>query len=110
MMQRQIMKKMQKMQAKLQNSMGQMQQMQDELEKSEVEGSAGQGMVTVRVNGQQQILSVKIKKEAVDPDDVEMLEDLVFAAVKDALDKARTLSQDKMAQLTAGLPLPPGLF
>lgn len=109
-MQRQIMKKMQKMQAKLQNSMGQMQQMQDELEQAEVEGSAGQGMVTVRVNGQQQILSVKIKKEAVDPDDVEMLEDLVFAAVKDALDKARTMSQEKMSQLTAGLPLPPGLF
>ncbi len=109
-MQRQIMKKMQKMQAKLQNSMGQIGQMQEELEAAEVEGSAGQGMVVVRANGQQQILSVKIKKEAVDPDDVEMLEDLVFAAVKDALDKARELSQSKMSQLTAGLPLPPGLF
>ncbi|MEW6283977.1 MAG: YbaB/EbfC family nucleoid-associated protein [Candidatus Eremiobacterota bacterium] len=106
-MQRQIMKKMQKMQEKLQSSMG---QMQNELEKAEVEGSAGGGMVKVRVNGHQQVLSVKIAKEAVDPEDVETLEDLVFAAVKDAMDKAREISAQKMSQLTAGLPLPPGMF
>jgi nucleoid-associated protein EbfC len=90
--------------------MGQMQQVQAELEGAEVEGSAGGGMVKVRVNGQQQVLSVKIQKEAVDPEDVETLEDLVFAAVKDAMDKARELSAEKMSALTAGLPIPPGMF
>ena len=105
-MQRQIMKKMQKMQAKLQNSMGQIGQMQEELEAAEVEGSAGQGMVVVRANGQQQILSVKIKKEAVDPDDVEMLQDLILAAINDAQRKADEALSQQMSGMMGGMKIP----
>jgi len=62
------------------------------------------------MTGQQEIRSVKIAKEAVDPEDLEMLEDLVLVAVKDGLEKSRTLSADRMGRVAAGLNLPPGLF
>lgn len=106
-MQRQIMKQMQKMQSKMQTGLA---EVQKELEDATVEGAAGGGSVKVVMTGQQEIRSVKISKEAVDPEDVEMLEDLVLVAVKDALDKSRALSADKMGRLTAGLNLPPGLL
>lgn len=106
-MQRQIMKQMQKMQSKMQTGLA---EVQKELEEATVEGVAGGGSVKVVVTGQQEIRSVKISKDAVDPEDVEMLEDLVLVAVKDALDKSRAMSADKMGRLTAGLNLPPGLF
>ena len=106
-MQRQLMKKMQKMQEKLTSSMGQIQQ---ELETLTVEDVAGQGMVRTTINGHQQIMSIKIDPKCVDPEDVEMLEYLVLTAVRDGLEKSKALSGDKMAALTAGLPLPPGLF
>ena len=106
-MQRQLMRKMQKMQEKLQTSMS---QITEELEQLTVEGSSGQGMVKVVVNGHQQVLSLKIDPKCVDPEDVEMLEDLVLTALRDGIEKSKSLSSDKMAQLTQGIPLPPGLF
>ncbi|MBX3169076.1 MAG: YbaB/EbfC family nucleoid-associated protein [Candidatus Eremiobacteraeota bacterium] len=106
-MQRELMRKMQKMQEKLTASMG---QMQEELETVTVEGTAGQGMVKATVNGHGMLMSIKIDPKAVDPEDVDMLEDLVLTAVKDAIEKSKSLSGDKMSKLTAGLPIPPGFF
>lgn len=98
------------------NLMNQMQKLQEEMEKTqevlggeEVTGSSGGGMVTVVATGDQQIKSIKIKPEAVDPDDVEMLEDLVMAAITEALQKANELSEERMGGLTGGMGLPPGL-
>lgn len=102
-----MMKKMKEMQAQMQKSMA---TMQEELSKIEVEGTSGQGKVRARANGHQDILSIKIDPEVVDPQDVEMLEDLVHTAVKDAIDKSKELSSKKMSSLTAGLPIPPGML
>lgn len=81
-------------------------ELQQELKDRVVEGSAGGGMVRVAVNGQQEILSVKIDPEAVDPEDVELLEDMVLAAVGQALEKSRQMAQDEMGKVTGGLQLP----
>lgn len=102
-----MMKKMKDMQAKMQKSMA---TMQEELAKLEVEGTAGQGKVRAIANGHQDILSIKIDPAVVDPEDVEMLEDLVHTAVKDAIDKSKQASSQKMSSLTAGLPFPQGMF
>ena len=101
-----MMKKMQQMQEQMQQSMA---KMQTELAGIEVEGTAGQGKVKVKVNGHQDVLSVKIDPEVVDTDDIEMLEDLIFTAMKDAVDKSKEMSSKKMSSLTAGLPMPPGM-
>ncbi len=106
MMGKNMMKKMQQMQEQMQQSMA---TMQEELSKIEVEGTAGQGKVKATVNGHQDILGIKIDPEVVDPEDVDMLEDLVFAAIKDAIAKSKELSSKKMSTLTAGLPIPPGM-
>ena len=87
----------------------QMLKAQQEIEETVLEASAGGGMVTVKANGRKELLEIKIKPEAVDPDDVEMLEDLVMVAVNDAMSKADALSQDKMGALTGGMNIP-GLF
>ncbi len=102
-----MMKKMQGMQAQMQKSMA---TMQEELAKLEVEGTSGQGKVRAKVNGHQDVLSIKIDPSVVDAEDVEMLEDLVFSAVKDAIDKSKAASQEKMQSITAGLPIPPGFL
>ena len=102
-----MMKKMEEMHKQMQNSMA---TMQVELAKIECEGTAAGGKVTAKVNGHQDILSIKIDPEVVDPEDVEMLEDLVLAAVRDAIGKSKEESSKKMSSLTAGLPLPPGMF
>ena len=94
-----ILKQAQKMQQRLA-------EVQEELKQRVVEGSAGGGMVRVAANGQQEILSVKIEPEAVSPDDVELLEDMVLAAVSQALEKSRQLAQEEMAKVTGGLKLP----
>lgn len=94
-----IMKQAQAMQQK-------MAQMQEELGDRELEASSGGGMVTVRVNGKQEILSVKIDPEVVDSEDVEMLEDLVAAAVNEAMGKAREMLREEMGALTGGLRIP----
>lgn len=97
-----MMKQAQQMQAK-------MQQLQDELEEKEVEASAGGGVVTVVATGKKIIKSIEIKPEAVDPDDVEMLQDLVIAAVNEALSKAEDMVQAEMGKITGGMNLG-GLF
>jgi nucleoid-associated protein EbfC len=99
-------KQLQKMQKELQERMS---QVQDDLATKSVDASSGGGMVTATANGNQELVSVKIKKEAVDVDDIEMLEDLVVAAVNSALEKAKALNQDEFSKLTGGLRIP-GLF
>jgi len=79
---------------------------QEELGKMEIEASAGGGAVTVIIDGQQNIKSVKISKEVVDPEDVEMLEDLVLSAVKEAVTKSQETAASKMGALTGGMKIP----
>ena len=86
-----------------------MQRIQHSLKERIVEGSAGGGVVTVHVNGDQEVLSVRLDPEAVDPDDVDMLQDLIQAAVNQAMKKAKDLAQKEMGKVTGGM-LPPGLF
>jgi hypothetical protein len=96
--------------ANLQRMAAQMQQemarVQAELESSAIDGSAGGGAVSAKVTGKQELLEVVIDPSVVDPDDVEMLQDLVVAAVNDALANARRLAEEKMAAVTGGLNLP----
>ena len=96
--------------ANLQRMAMQMQQemarVQQELSQSKVDGSAGGGVVTAVVTGKQELVSVTIDPSAVDPADVEMLQDLIVAAVNDALRAARELGEAKMAGVTGGLKLP----
>ncbi|SYZ72484.1 conserved hypothetical protein [Candidatus Zixiibacteriota bacterium] len=94
-----MMKQFQKMQAR-------MEEIQAELEKTEVEGTSGGGMVKVTANGKQDILSITIDKEVVNPDDIEMLQDLIVAAVNQARQKAAELQSEKMSELTGGLNIP----
>jgi len=82
---------------------------QEELKTREVEGTAGGGMVTVRATGGQQVLSVVIDKSVVEAGDVEMLQDLVLAAVSDALKKAKTMMEEEMGKITGGMKIP-GMF
>jgi DNA-binding YbaB/EbfC family protein len=84
---------------------------QSELAQKRVEGSAGGGMVTAVANGRQQLISLQIEKEVVDPSDIAMLQDLVVAAVNQALAKAAELAQQEMARVTGQVNLKlPGLF
>ncbi len=84
----------------------QMLRVQQELEETQVDGSAGGGVVKAVVTGKQELVSLTIDPSAVDPDDVEMLQDLVVAAVNDALRASRALAETKMAAVTGGLRLP----
>lgn len=86
--------------------------LQEELAEKTVEGSAGGGMVSVVVNGRQEVVSVRIDPEVVDPKDLEMLQDLILAAVNEALAKAKTMVNEEMGKITQSLNLPniPGLF
>lgn len=97
-----LLKQAQQMQAK-------MAQMQAELAEKNVEASAGGGMVKVVMNGRHEIVSVTIDPEVVDPQDVEMLEDLVAAAVTEAANRVEEMVRDGMSSITGGLPLP-GMF
>ena len=94
-----IMKQAQKMQERLQKTM----------EELEVEGSAGGGMVTATLNGHKQLLELKIDPEVVDPEDVEMLQDLIVAAINDATRRVDEELQQQLGGLAGGLPLP-GMF
>jgi len=85
------------------------QRLQEELGGLTVEGSAGGGMVVAVMNGRQELLTVRIEKEVVSPDDVSMLQDLVRAAVNDALSRSRELAAAEMAKITGGI-LPPGIL
>jgi hypothetical protein len=94
---------MMKQAQKLQNKML---KMQEELAGRTVEASSGGGMVNVIANGRQQLVEIRIEKEVVDPDDVEMLQDLVLAAANDALDKAQEMVSGEMGKLTGGMNIP----
>ncbi|SFR04164.1 YbaB/EbfC family nucleoid-associated protein [Desulfoscipio geothermicus] len=97
-----MMKQVQKMQAD-------MMKLQEELGNRTVESSAGGGVVRVVANGKQEIVAVEIKPEAVDPEDVEMLQDLVLTAVNEALKQSREMVSKEMGKLTGGMNIP-GLF
>ena len=90
----------------------QMAKLQEELGDKTMEASAGGGMVTVVVNGRQELLSINIDPEVIDPDDVEMLQDLILAAVNDGLTRAKDMVNEEMGKLTKGLNIPniPGLM
>jgi len=94
-----LLKQAQKMQKK-------MAEVQQELAEKTVESSSGGGMVTVVMNGRQEIVSLNIEKEVVDPDDVEMLEDLIIAAVNEGKEKVEEMTKDEMSKLTGGLKIP----
>jgi DNA-binding YbaB/EbfC family protein len=100
------MKGMGNMMKQAQQLQSKMMQLQEELAEKTVESSSGGGMVKVTANGRQQILSIQIEKEVVDPDDVEMLQDLVLAAINDALAKAQEMVSSEMGKLTGGLNIP----
>ena len=103
------MKGMGKMMKQAQQLQNQMTRLQDELADRTVEASAGGGMVKVVANGKQQVMSIEIDKEVVDPEDVEMLQDLVLAAVNDALNRSQEMVSSEMGKLTGGMNIP-GLF
>ena len=86
-----------------------MMKMQSEIEEQEYESTSGGGAVTVKMTGSKQLVSINIKPEAVDPDDVEMLEDLILTAVNDAMKKVDEVNNAKMSRLTGGMNIP-GLF
>ena len=98
----QLMKQAQQMQAK-------MTILQKELETREVEASSGGGMITARVNGKQELLSIKINPECVDPSDVEMLEEMVMTSVNQALKESSEMVSNAMSKVTGGMNIP-GMF
>ena len=94
-----IMKQAQQMQRR-------MAELQEELGKKQVEASAGGGMVTAVVSGKQQLLGLKIDPAAVDPEDVEMLQDLVTAAVNEAIKQSQQMASEEMSKITGGMSIP----
>ncbi|MFH0997668.1 MAG: YbaB/EbfC family nucleoid-associated protein [Pseudomonadota bacterium] len=94
-----MMKQAQQLQAK-------MAKLQEELSGKTVETASGGGMIKVVANGKQQLVSIQIEKEVVDPEDVEMLQDLILAAVNDALAKSQEMVSGEMSKLTGGLNIP----
>lgn len=103
------MKNMQQLMKQAQKMQDQMMKAQEELGNKTVEGTAGGGVVSIVVSGHKQVQSVTIKPEAVDPDDVEMLQDLVLAAINEAMKKVDEMTQSEMGKYTKGMNLP-GLF
>jgi DNA-binding YbaB/EbfC family protein len=91
-----------------------MARMQEELGDKLVESSVGGGMVVARANGRQELLSITLEREVVNPDDIEMLQDLIVASVNDVLKKSQEMAAQEMSKLTGGLKIPglkmPGLF
>ncbi len=98
-----LMKQAQKLQS-------QIQKVQEELAETTVEATSGGGMVTVVANGKQEIVSIKIDPEVVNKDDVEMLEDLIVAAVNEARRRAQKLMMNEISKITGGLGIPPGII
>ena len=97
-----LMKQAQKMQEKIQKA-------QDELKDKTIEASVGSGIIKVVFNGAQELVKIEINKEAVDPDDVETLQDLVLSAVNAGLTKSKEMVQEEMGQITGGMNIP-GMF
>ena len=100
------MKGMGKMMKQAQQLQSKMLKLQEEMADKTVKTTSGGGMVKVVANGRQQVLSIQIEKEVVDPDDVEMLQDLVLAAINDALIKSQEMATEEMSKLTGGLSIP----
>jgi nucleoid-associated protein EbfC len=100
---------MQKMMKQMQKMQKDMAEAQEALGEEKIEGTAGGGMVTVIVTGHKEVVDVIIKEEVVDPEDVEMLQDLVLAATNDALKRADELTNERMGKFTKGMNLP-GMF
>ena len=100
---------MQQLARQAQKLQQQMAKKQEEIEAREFEATAGGGMATAKVNGKKELISITIKPEAVDPDDVEMLQDLIMAAVNEALRAAGDAMENEMGKMTGGLSMP-GLF
>ena len=100
------MSKMLKQAQKIQQEMA---KLQEELKERTVDASAGGGVVEVTVNGKQELLAIKINPEVVDPEDVEMLQDLILAAVNEGLRKSQEMVAEEMSKITGGLNIP-GLF
>jgi DNA-binding YbaB/EbfC family protein len=98
-----MMKQVQKMQK-------QMVKMQEELQQRTLEVTSGGGMIRVEVSGKKELVSLEIDQQAVDPEDVEMLQDMILAAVNEGLRKVDEMMATEMQKLTGGLNLPPGLF
>jgi DNA-binding YbaB/EbfC family protein len=98
-----LMKQAQKMQK-------QMEKMQEDLDAKSIETTAGGGAIKIVITGKKEIKEIKIKPEVVDPDDVEMLEDLVLSAVNEAIRQAEEMSSSEMNKITGGLNIPGGLF
>lgn len=94
-----MMKQIQEMQVR-------MTQVQAELETLRVTGTSGGGMVEAEMNGKQELVGLKIDKQAIDPNDPEMLQEMILAAVSQAREKAAELQQEKLSEVTGGLPLP----
>lgn len=84
----------------------QMAKMQEELQERIVEASAGGGAITAKVNGRQEVLEIKIKPEVVDPEDIEMLEDLILAVINDAIKQSQEMVSGEMSKITGGLNIP----
>ena len=97
---------MQKQLAQVQAMQARMQQVQEEIEAKVVETSAGGGAVSVKINGKKELVEVLLKPEVVDPDDIEMLQDLIITAVNEALRQMEEVSNAEMSKLTAGLGIP----
>ncbi|CUX28314.1 MULTISPECIES: YbaB/EbfC family nucleoid-associated protein [Agrobacterium] len=97
------------MMGKVKEMQSKMEKVQQEIAALEIEGRAGGGLVTVILNGKGEMRGLKIDSSLFKEDEVEILEDLIVAAHKDAKEKGEAQAQEKMADLTAGLPLPPGM-
>lgn len=97
------MKNMMKQAQQLQTKMA---KMQEEMAEKTIEASSGGGMVKVVANGKQEVVSIHIEKEVVDPEDVEMLQDLILAAVNEALAQSQKMVSDEMSKLTGGMKIP----
>ena len=98
-----LMKQAQKMQAEMAKA-------QENLAEMTVEGIAGGGMVKVVVNGRQEVMSIKIDPQIIDPEDVEMLEDMVLAALKEGIRLSQDMAAEQMQKITGGMGLPGGMF
>jgi DNA-binding YbaB/EbfC family protein len=101
---------MQSMIKQAQKMQEEMAEKQAELEEREYDVAAGGGVVNVKINGKKEIISVKIDPEVVDPDDVETLEDLIVAAVNEAIKKVEAISANEMQKITGSMNLPAGMF
>ncbi|MDX9873248.1 MAG: YbaB/EbfC family nucleoid-associated protein [Clostridia bacterium] len=101
---------MQKMMKQVQKMQADMAKLQEELAYKQVEATAGGNMVKAVVNGKQEVVSIEINPEIVQPDDVEMLQDMVLAAINEALRKSQEMVSQDMGKITGGMKMPPGLF